>query len=646
MQIHELNNYSGNPDSGAYLAIDDGADTGKISAQVLLSGVTADIEEEATTRAEADAVLRQAIDNAAIVPAGSTVVVDSTLTISGAAADAKVTGDKFTELQDDLRITNEEVTGLHIKNETIIKTVGNVVSTWSVNISEGDVLIVSTKNADTTRNQTIRTKKNGSNVDTLINGTPTSQTFTIKYSATADADSFVIYTEGVSVTFKVYICSVESMSVSEMKTYVDVIKNKDIQPIYTTFFDIFNFFDTDSAVVYNDRFVNTNGSIASGSTTMLVVPVEPSTEYWFYAPNMNRSIVAESVTNEFSIGSTYTPIHTSNTTEPYSFTTGATAKYVAIYIYNGSYDYNTNKYNIVLNKNNYVGNKTPYISEEYLPPDLSNVLSNANILIFGDSITDCCNLTINSSDETTAYSWKNPSNSYVNAGGTTINYSMWAKILKESEPCGEIRNYAYSGASYKTAVRSPGDERQNLHYQIDVALNDLDNPNNVFSVANYVPNIVIFALGTNDGAPNDTYAAAMSKTVYQADGVSIDVPATISSLNTSKFCESARCAFMRIKTAFPMAQIYVVLPIQRADNDTNLGNLHDYLKEMAERYGCIIIDGAFDTGITRDFNKWNALGTYLKDGLHPNEKGQNLIARTIIKSLKSHYMPFGTGFNA
>ena len=66
---------------------------------------------------------------------------------------------------------------------------------------------------------------------------------------------------------------------------------------------------------------------------------------------------------------------------------------------------------------------------------------------------------------------------------------------------------------------------------------------------------------------------------------------------------------------------------------------------MAERYGCIIIDGTFDFGITRDFNNWNAIGTYLKDGLHPNEKGQNLMARGIISSLESHFRPFKNGYN-
>ena len=31
--------------------------------------------------------------------------------------------------------------------------------------------------------------------------------------------------------------------------------------------------------------------------------------------------------------------------------------------------------------------------------------------------------------------------------------------------------------------------------------------------------------------------------------------------------------------------------------------------------------------------------------LHPNDKGQNLLARAILTSLKTHYVPFGNGFN-
>jgi len=44
MQIHELNNFTGTLGSGAYLAIDDGTDTGKISSQELLAATEARID--------------------------------------------------------------------------------------------------------------------------------------------------------------------------------------------------------------------------------------------------------------------------------------------------------------------------------------------------------------------------------------------------------------------------------------------------------------------------------------------------------------------------------------------------------------------------------------------------------------------------
>lgn len=420
-----------------------------------------------------------------------------------------------------------------------------------------------------------------------------------------------------------------------------------IQPSGTSFFDGLNYFDPAKASLFTDRFVDIDGVIKSGTNlTTLAFPAQPNTSYYLYIPGHNRGIVAESSNDNFSVGEEKTILINTNPLAPWHFTTGATAKYIVTYFYSGTYDYERYKNHIVLNIGQYYGEITPFIPAKYLASDISNPLDNTQVLIFGDSITDTCNFTINSSKETTAYTWRNPSNSYVNAQGVTIQYSMWPKILKDSQPCEEIRNYARSGAGYLTHERPAGEERQNVHYQIDVALNDLDNPHGVFSVNDFQPDIVIFALGTNDGVPNDTYETAMAATVYQSDGVSIDVDATINALDETKFCQSARKAFMRVKRAFPTAQIYCVMPIQRANNDTNLGTLHEYLKKIAERYGCIIIDGTFTSGITRDFNEWNALGTYLKDGLHPNEKGQNLMARMIIGSIKNNFMPFGIGFNS
>lgn len=49
MQIHELNNYTGDLDSGAYLAVDNGYDTGKVSAEKIVRGVSDDVSALETT---------------------------------------------------------------------------------------------------------------------------------------------------------------------------------------------------------------------------------------------------------------------------------------------------------------------------------------------------------------------------------------------------------------------------------------------------------------------------------------------------------------------------------------------------------------------------------------------------------------------
>lgn len=68
-----------------------------------LSSLSDQIANEQTTRADADASLRSAID-ALVSPSGQSVVVDSSLSISGAAADAKVTGEALSNLKSDLDI--------------------------------------------------------------------------------------------------------------------------------------------------------------------------------------------------------------------------------------------------------------------------------------------------------------------------------------------------------------------------------------------------------------------------------------------------------------------------------------------------------------------------------------------------------------
>ena len=260
-------------------------------------------------------------------------------------------------------------------------------------------------------------------------------------------------------------------------------------------------------------------------------------------------------------------------------------------------------------------------------------INGAKVLIFGDSITD--SVFIENDQEThasTNYNWKNPGNSENGVG-----YNMWPKLLKDTYSFDEIRCYAKSGASWRN--RSLSEYRQYVGEQIDNAFADLENPNGLFTDSNFLPDIVIFALGTNDGPePNDSYEMALSKNVYKSGGTNIDIEATINALDDTKFNEAIRKNLLRIINKFPSAQIYVVLPIQRADQELIFDKRSEDIQKMAERHSCIIVDGGKAFGIRRDDNVWESSGSLLKDGLHPNAIGQKIMARGIISSLMRNFV--------
>jgi len=386
------------------------------------------------------------------------------------------------------------------------------------------------------------------------------------------------------------------------------------------------------------------------------IPVQASTAYCFYErEKINYTGYFNIVVSFYQSNKSFIS-QTQITNSGYiQFTTPANTAYVRFYLYkNNVADYLDDWKFVLCEGNSPLQNYVPckvieydYVEHKSSEAPSTNPLYGKTALIFGDSITDCCNITINAENETTAYSFKNPSNTYINADGNTINFSMWPKILLENKQLSEIRNYAKFGASYKDGTPSAGNERQNLSYQITVAENDITNPNGAFSTSgDFDPDIIIFALGTNDGTPNDTPTSALAKLVRDAD-TTINVSASLANMDRTKFCEAVLWAFLKVKSLFPMAQCFCVTPLQSANRNTIPGLLHDYLKEMAERYNYIIIDGSYTSGITRELNNASALGEYLIDGLHPNEKGQNLMARMIIKSLERNYMPLdGDGFNA
>ncbi|MBR3612336.1 MAG: SGNH/GDSL hydrolase family protein, partial [Bacteroidaceae bacterium] len=259
------------------------------------------------------------------------------------------------------------------------------------------------------------------------------------------------------------------------------------------------------------------------------------------------------------------------------------------------------------------------------------------VLIFGDSITTNADFSINENHQTTAYTFKEKGNGYEDENGNWVSFSMWPYLMTKYLSCSDVRNYAQNGASYTERERESGYERQNLSYQVKLALNDRTNPNGAFTTdGDFVPDVIIFALGTNDGNPNDTYDSAMAKTVTLADGKTFDVEATLANLDVTKTCEAMRYAFLKVKQAFPQSLCLCVLPIQRA-NTENLG-INDVLEKMAKRYSIKIVDGYSELGVVRDLEIWNGFGTNLKDGLHPNDKGQKLYTRMMVNAIKNNWL--------
>lgn len=417
----------------------------------------------------------------------------------------------------------------------------------------------------------------------------------------------------------------------------------DIKTSITDIFDGINLFNYNESLYYNDRFPTNEGTISTESeTNSIVFKVEPNKRYFIEIPGYNRVSIVGNTNEEFTLHQTYEKLSYYIDQDIIEFYTKDNTNYVMLYFYHGVYDYENDKKNIYLDVN-YWHDKKISLKQSVLP--IKNRLLNKNILVFGDSISDCCYFSIDENDRTSKYSFADPSNSYVNSDGTTIKFDMWPKLLNDLCDPTELRNYAKAGATYKNASREEDAKRQNLSYQIEVALNDLCNPNGVFNQPQFDPDIIIFALGINDGEPNDTYEEAMDKTIYKDDGVSVDIEQTLYNLDLSKFNESVRYAFLKIKYHFPMAQIFVVLPIQKANMPTWFGTMHDTLEKMAKKYSCIIIDGAYESGINSDLEVANGPGVYLKDGLHPNEKGQNLMFRLILSKLLEKYLDFD-GMNA
>lgn len=153
MQIHELNSYNGELDSGAYVAIDNGSDTGKVSVTGLLADTNADI-------LELDTFLNARIDN--IIAGGAapseSEIVDARFGADGVtyASLGDAIRDQVTDVKTDVKSEINELLDVSTRTVTItdssimtsgyVSTNGTIhasssyVYTEKIAVAEGDII--------------------------------------------------------------------------------------------------------------------------------------------------------------------------------------------------------------------------------------------------------------------------------------------------------------------------------------------------------------------------------------------------------------------------------------------------------------------------------------------------------------------------
>jgi len=61
------------------------------------------------------------------------------------------------------------------------------------------------------------------------------------------------------------------------------------------------------------------------------------------------------------------------------------------------------------------------------------------------------------------------------------------------------------------------------------------------------------------------------------------------------------------------------------------------LKEICQALSVQMIDCYSNAGISEKFEVKDSKGRYLRDGLHPDERGQQLMGRYIAKEIRNNY---------
>ncbi|MHC3124769.1 GDSL-type esterase/lipase family protein [Acinetobacter sp. GN11] len=211
--------------------------------------------------------------------------------------------------------------------------------------------------------------------------------------------------------------------------------------------------------------------------------------------------------------------------------------------------------------------------------------------------------------------------SNVEAGDYTSTsfVSNYPKFMKDTLKLSGFKNLARSGASFAETTDAQL-QWQKMRHQVQTMIDILGNPD-----------FILLDAGTND-MNWDRANMAMPVPVSTLGSYEVAMGKPIADLNPKLTAESMRWCLHKIREAFPNAVCFYATQTQRADTDPVYQEIsNNVMVKLARRYGFTIIDGLYGFEIIKDFEVWKQnptdpdAGRFLKDGLHPNLAGQQVM---------------------
>ena len=138
------------------------------------------------------------------------------------------------------------------------------------------------------------------------------------------------------------------------------------------------------------------------------------------------------------------------------------------------------------------------------------------------------------------------------------------------------------------------------------------------------PDVFVFAMGTNDSKLGTAEEALKGKSLDEVD--------------VTTMAGGARWAIQTIIERFPNCRVFVCTPIQTADPGHNAFNLKkcQILKDICRALSVQVIDCWAECGITEKLENGHGQ-RYLRDGLHSDRPGQQLMGRYIAKEIRNNF---------